>query len=512
MSLSSIVRRFACLVLAAAMLSVLSGCAGRGGEEMAPVPTLAPAGVRFSAPDGDRVVRQAGDYLLYLPMADELRLITQSIHLQEANLNDTVRTLVESLLEAENAIRAAAGDASRALALYQDRAPEISGGICTVNLDPAALRLDYSDYYKLCVALSTTLCALDEIQWTNVLTAGRSVALDITGSLAMGTLTAHPGENLPVLWEQMEAKRTPLGADMSSTPLSAQTTIYYPLTEGRGIGCESRLLNYPGQTAGQLATTLADEITQTVRARAGDPSMPSLRDYLLHDPLSSDLEEGGRLITLSFRENVDEMLEKWDTDFPCLVSAVVCTLTTFVPGVSAVSVRIGDTPVTELSNERYRSGLLLGGLVQRSSVAGFLAGSAVIFLEKEGRLVRCEKPLEQQASDSPRALLRALMAGPDRKEIASGITGTLPQDISEEDVLGIAAEGDVLLVNLSETFRDAIRQEGPEREAILCYSMVNTLCLNSGLRRVCFFFEGGQAESIAGELYWAGEFMYNPSL
>ena len=42
--------------------------------------------------------------------------------------------------------------------------------------------------------------------------------------------------------------------------------------------------------------------------------------------------------------------------------------------------------------------------------------------------------------------------------------------------------------------------------------MVNTLCKNTGMKRVRFFFEGEQVEYVAGTLYWAGEFMYNIGL
>jgi len=67
-------------------------------------------------------------------------------------------------------------------------------------------------------------------------------------------------------------------------------------------------------------------------------------------------------------------------------------------------------------------------------------------------------------------------------------------------------------VNLSETFRSEIQTAGKEKEFLTCYSMVNTLCANSGKKRVCFFFEGEQVEWIAGEIYWAGEFLWNPAL
>ena len=76
----------------------------------------------------------------------------------------------------------------------------------------------------------------------------------------------------------------------------------------------------------------------------------------------------------------------------------------------------------------------------------------------------------------------------------------------------LGAEGDTLLVNLSENFRAEIQAQGGEAETLICYSMVNTLCKNTGMKRVRFFFEGAQVETVAGTLYWAGEFMYNIGL
>ena len=506
--MSSIRKRILCALTALAAAAALSGCSGVQNEERPESPTLAPAAVKWEAPDGDRSVRQGKDYLIYIPGLNELQLTPRTVHPAQGNLIDTAKYLTEQLLAEINA----QGGTDRNLALMRGRPVEISGDICTINLDSSALRMNYSDYYKLCVALATTLCGIEEINWVNVLTADQSVGLDITGSLAMGTLTGHPDENLPVLWEQMEAKRTPLGKNLSGTPMSAQATIYYPLTEGQGIGCESLLMNFPGQDSGQLASALLSALNDIARRRAGGAALPDLAAYLLHDPLTSELEDGGKMITISFRENISELLGKWDTDLPCLIAACSCTLTTFIPGVTSVCVRIGEKPVTELSNERYSAGTLLSGQVRRSAAEQFLTGSAVVFLEKDGKLVRCEKPVERQMSDSPRELLRVLMEGPDRKEAENGIRAALPEAVREEDILGISAEGDTLLVNLSEVVRSEIRSWGAEKEALLCYSMVNTLCLNTGLKRVCFFFEGEQAETIAGEIYWAGEFMYNPEL
>ena len=102
--------------------------------------------------------------------------------------------------------------------------------------------------------------------------------------------------------------------------------------------------------------------------------------------------------------------------------------------------------------------------------------------------------MERNTADSPRVQLGALIHGPDSREREKGITSPLPEEVREDDLLGIAAEGDTLLVNLTGRFREAIREQGAEKETLLCYAMVNTLCANTG------------------EVYWAGEFLYNPEM
>ena len=120
--------------------------------------------------------------------------------------------------------------------------------------------------------------------------------------------------------------------------------------------------------------------------------------------------------------------------------------------------------------------------------------------------------MDREFADSPRVQLGALMQGPDSRDKANGYTSPLPEGIREDDLIGSAPEGDTMVVNLSGHFREEIAAMGPEKEMLLCYALVNTICENNGMKRVCFFFEGEQVEEIAGEIYWAGEFMYNPDL
>ena len=500
-----------CLLTALCLAAVfLTGCSRKGGEETVPAPTLAPATVSWEAPDGDRTVGKPRDYLLYVPEKNQAVLGIRSVHLEQTDLKGTTEELVRRVLTEVNgngALRI-----TRELEMYRDTPVEISRGICTVNLSSSALQLSYSDYYKLSAALATTLCELDEILYVNVLTAGQSVPMDSPGRLPMGTLTGHAGENLSVLWEQMEARRTPQDGDAGKTSLSTQATVYYPLTDGRGIACESRRITFEGQTASQLSSELLNAMSAIVRSEIKSENVPDLWEYMVHEPVANEMEEGGKLITLSFRDDLQELADGWNTDISCLAAAVTLTLTTFVPGTAAVCFRLGDKPVTELNSNRFRIGTILGGLMRRSMFTQFLTGSTTVFFEKEGKLIRVEKPVDRETADSPRVQLAALMQGPDSRETEKGISPTLPESIREDDLIGIAPEGDVMLVNLSGRCREEIAAYGPEKERLLCYAIVNTLCENNGMKRVCFFFEGEQTERIAGEIYWAGEFLYNPEV
>ncbi len=505
-------RRTILLALAVCMLVSLSGCSGQYPREAGQTASLPPAPVRYEAPDADMPTGTEKLYALYLPGKNGLNLAVQHVLMEPATLYDTVETLVSELLSYESNDQVDGLGGGTWLTLFGNHPVELSGGVCTVNLGSSALQLSYRQYYTVCLALAATLCELESIDSVNVLVADQSVGLDVAGGLAMGSLTAHPGENLPVLWEQMEARRTPLGSDMSQTPLNSLATLYFPLENAEGVLCETRTINFDGQTPQQMAAGILRELSNGSLRLSGIPVMPDLASLMLHEPLASELADGGRLITLSFREDAPEMLEARGIDLSCLVAAVTLSMTTFIPGTAAVSVRIGEQPVTQLVSERTGALSMLGGLLRRSTAEQFLRGMTTVYFEKDGLLVACEKAVDRVDADSPRVQLAALMAGPNAQEIEEGIRATLPEEAGEEDILGITAEGDTMLVNLSESFRAEIQSMGKEREMLLCYSMVNTLCENTGLRRVCFFFEGEQVEYIAGTIYWAGEFDWNSGL
>ncbi len=507
-------KRVLCVLTALCCVFLLNSCTGtRIEENQTPVATLPPAEARFTAPDGDANNTKVRDYNLYFPGRDGLSLVSKSVTLKTENPNDTVEKLMKELLAFEGDVDAKKLGEERPLELSGAHPIEISGNVCTVNLSRSALDSNKKDYYKDCLAIATTLCELNEINGVNVLVDNKSVPLDITGHLPMGTLMGHAGESIQSLWEQTDAKKTPLaGGDQSKNPLNALTTIYYPLADSRGVACSMRRVNFTGQKPEQLAVGLIDEISNTRRTLAGGQNFPELKSLLLHEPVLTIQEGGERILTLSLKEDAAEILKEARTDDACFTAAVTLTLTTFIPDIYAVRIRIGDQLVTELKTARFERATALSGLVERRSVQQYLMSSVTVYFARNGILCECERPVASGSVNSLRTQLCALMEGPDPTEEEGGIVPTLPEAVREDDILGISAEGDTLLVNLSEHFRAEIAAQDPEDETMICYSMVNTLCKNTGMKRVRFFFEGEQQEYLAGTIYWAGEFLYNIGL
>ena len=101
-----------------------------------------------------------------------------------------------------------------------------------------------------------------------------------------------------------------------------------------------RNLTFSGQTPEQMTRGILDAMSDGSNFLFGVPQMPDiLNDLLLYDPLTSEGENGGRQVTLIFRENTEQLLEGTGVDMACLLAAITYSLTTYIPGVPEVCVR-----------------------------------------------------------------------------------------------------------------------------------------------------------------------------
>lgn len=500
-------KRLICLLLALVCAAVLTGCTDAASRPAESAATLPPAVSAYDAPVGDTGLGREATAVLYLPGRDGRMLLAQYVPVQFTRAASDAETVVRALLAHPSNDHVSALGGSVALGLYGAHPVEVAGNVCTVNLSSSVLSLDFERRYTVFLALAATLGELDGIRFVNVLVADQAPGLDISGNLPAGSLTAHPGEELPLLWDQLDSRRTPLGVDPATQALNLPATLYFPLADGSGFVPETRNLAFPGQTPRQLTQTLLTALSSGAQVARGTAAMPNIDALLAQAPEVTELADGGRMVTLRFTVELDERLRLAGVDMTAFIGAMTTTIETFVPGVSAVRAYSGGVLLSALPGVAFDS-----GMQRRRQFADLLMEQATIYLARDGRLVPVTRALPARQANAPAQLLALLMAGPTAAERAAGLSAVLPAGMDASDVLGAAIRNDTLLLNLSPRFERLIRQAGPDGEQLLCYAMVSTLCQARGVRRMQFFFDGKMPELLGGSLYWGGEFILNTGL
>jgi len=504
-------KRILCLLLALACALSLTSC-HRSETGTPAAPTLPPAQAGYAAPTGDESLIHSASVPLYLPSLDGQRLLTDYVTLPLNHGQHNAKAIVQALMTRGATQQTQALGNGVSLSLFGAQSVEISCGVCTVNLAATALQLEQEELYRVCAAITATLCEIEDVQYVNFLVADQAIGMDITGSLPLGSQTIHPGEELTVLWEQMTARRAPLGENPADTPVSAVATLYFPLADGSGIAAETRNLTFAGQSPDQLASGLVAALSGGAQYLSGASAMPDLSALMSAPPQTTELDDGGRMLSVYFHAGLENTLRQAQVDMPCFISALTYTLTSFIPSVSSVRMYIGGTPLTSLYSAAHGNLIFQNGLLLRQQFAPYLMDQVTLCFSSGNRLKEVLRALPYQQAHSPRMLLAELMAGPTQQELDAGYEPVLPEELTADDVLGISLEGDTLLVNLSARCAEMIRTQATSWEQIACYGMVNTLGEAIGATRVRFFFNGEMLEELGGTLYWAGEFLVNPSL
>ena len=505
-------KRTIALLLCIVLVFSAAGCTVSPELSTRTASTLPPAQAQHAAPASDALMNHTQPVALYLPGRDGQRLLCRYEQLTLSHNQHAAEAVVRALItHPGDAAMRPLGD-SVAISLYGQNPVETANGVCTVNLSASVLQLDLDDFYTVCLSLASTLCELPDIHAVNVLVADQAVGMDISSILPLGCLTAHPGESLPALWEQLLARRTPLGENPAAVPTSTSAALYFPLADGSGVIPETHTLSFPGQTPQQLAEVLLSALSSGAQYTAGTADMPNIASLLVYAPSASDLEGGGRLLTLRFIGDLEDRLAVSGVDVTCFIASVAQTLLTFIPSIAAVDIYVGTTPLYSLYHERSGSLLFDNGRVRRNAFSALLMDQVTLLIPCGDGLTPVQRAVHASEAASPRMLVSLLLGGATQQEESLGCTSPVPAGLSGSDILGVTVTGDTLLLNLSSRCADAIRALDDRAEQLLCYSIVNTLCAEKGVRRVLFFFDGVMAESLDGSLYWGGEFMASPAM
>lgn len=490
-------RCIACLILCAALLT---GCAEKSAPQIAPaLPAPMPGP---EAPIGDAGLTREAIVPLHLPSLDGQSVLTFYEAMLLPQDRHPAETILTALLAHPGNSRVHPIGGSVQLSLSGANPVEISGAVCIVNLSASALQLTMQELFTAALCISSTLCEMDDVQYVSLLIAGTPVAMDVGGHLPLGAITGSTGAELPVQWEQFSARRTPAGELPAHTPLTATAVMYFPLRDGSGIVAEPRRLSFPGQHPQQQVVTLLEALSAGAQLLDGTSDMPDLTSMLLFTPEVTQLDSGGRRATLHFTADVKDRLIAAQCDPSAVFAAITTTLTTFVPSLQQVCILVGDGALTSLYSDSLGSMLFPGGLMNRTSFTHALMGQVNVYVPTAHGLTQRTLALPYRSASSPRTLLLAM---------SSLAVGALPEGLTDADILGIAVQGDTLLLNFSARYGDILQAFG-DAQRLAAYSAVNTLCRMLNVRRVRFYFGSEQVESLGSSLCWDGEFLYNPSL
>lgn len=482
--------------------ALLSGCQRKEDAAVAQA-TLPPAQIKAEAPGKDAEEAYEQTAMLYLPSPDGTRLVAAPAQVMAPADGQMAEALCRLLLAHPGMENAQPVGGGTALALASGRAVEVSGQVATVHLAASARELNQERFFILGQALANTVGQFGDIQYVNVLIGDAAPSLSAEETLPGGCFQPNTREDLSALWARASAP-------MERRTLTA--ALYYPAPSGKGILCEARNLAFPSGGPAAMAQALLEALSADPVSLPKTPSCPDFQ-FLLREPPSVEESEGKRVLNLLFRDTLNSALIDLGITRSVVIASLVYTLTTFLPDIDGVRVRIGEEEITSMTpsgvyNLAGKTVAFPGGVMRRADFEGFLLAECLLyFAGEDGSLIPVYRPVPCRDAARPRMLYQQLLLGSQAFDSQTNLQPILPEGLKKEDLLAVSYDGDVLLLNFSSRIRQLAQGMGREAENRLVYGLVNTFCALRNVKRVAFFVEGKQPESLGGEIYLPGDFL-----
>lgn len=509
-------RRVLCAALCLLLTLTLTGCVG--GVDVLNrenAVTLPPAAPSHTAPTGDTNQEIAQTVLLYVPNSAGTRLIAQTERVVISAARHPAEATLRRLFAFAGSDSAQPLCRDVTLQLSPVNPVEVSGGTATVNLGASALTLSHSDFYVVCQAIANTLTQWGDIRDVNVLVSSTQPGLDVGANVPMGCFVQNLNDSIDALTAAAET----LAATAADRRVSLTAALYYPSYSGRGILAEARSVSFANRSKPVLIEGLLDAMSQTPQQLSNVPALPALTAYLSEAPAVQEIAvTGGQRAVLRFQQSFNDALIAAGVPRSVMMAAITYTLTGFVPGISGVTVYIGEELVASVVPGGVYEGAgetiaFTGEVMRRSDFSRFLLDNCTLyFADGAGRLKAVSRPVPYYETRSARYLLGCLMQGPQSADGAELTHAVLPGDLGDADLLGIGLDGSVMLINFTAHFAAAVQDFDAEAERLMVYAIVNTLCELPAVRGVSLFINGAQPETLAGGLYLPGDFLKNSSI
>lgn len=499
-------------VLLIGMLFFLSSCTSTGLPitDGVPTVTLPPAEVHYVAPIGDAALEYTDTAVLYLPSHDEIGLTAVETDVSFSLIRPAAESVVRALLAHPANRQANSLGGNVKLSLYGANPVEVSRDVATVNLSASALQLDRERLFIVCQAITNTLTELDGINHVNVLVVDKPVGLDIANSFPMGALQQNKESDLNTVYSQLLSRRASIGTSLKNAPFSSCVPLYFPLLNSDGLVCEARTISFESQNLSDLVTAIMRELALgPIDPNISSPPLPLLADLLTSAPrLSESPASGGIVVSLFFAHNLDDMLEAYGITRKQCTASLCYTLSSFLPNLSGIRLYINGEPVDSLMEttadpERETHTFL------RSDFSSLIFDYCTLYYwdDQAEQLAPTQRAIPYYQSTNPRVLLCELAKGPQSGDSTPRLLPIMPNNaITDTSILGFALSEETLITNFAPSFSSACETTEAAAERALAYALVNTLCTNQRVRKVCFFQSGVQFDGFSGEIYWRGEF------
>ncbi|MBQ8506967.1 MAG: GerMN domain-containing protein [Clostridia bacterium] len=485
------------LVFTAAMTGLPGGALGASVEEDIVLPE--PAARENEMILGESYAGDTREVTLYFVTegSSNLTSAARAIRLEKG------KTLVESALSQLLNARFTAGVQSAASTDMQLIDVEFGCGIATVDLSIGSSgQLNDQTELLRCVAIANTLLGIEGVEAVNILTGGRS---DAICSLPMGVFIAQ-NDSVPTLYARLQSERESFLGDPSET-IRRSAVVYFPTTNSLFLP-ELRTLDFASE--GDFITALLDALKAGPQGawQSFSPIPASDEEILAGQPALRVNEAGERIVEIDFTAMLPNYLAFSGVDPWQLYGSIVLTLTSFVPELDGVVIRIEGEPVSELAMGE-QSLRFTGGLMRRSDFSANIGSSAALyFADSEGKLTCVECAVPQMNAAAPRSLLTTLVATP----APDGLERVIPAEISAADILGVQIDGRIATVNLSGNFYTRCQSLTASEERSLIYAMVNTLAELPGIGAVRFLVEGNTLDRLSQEIYLKTALLPDPGL
>ena len=461
-----------------------------------------PAGRIPPAPVGDSRVDSAHNVNLYF-ISDQQQLMGLMRTIKVGGDDTLIETTLHRLLsegEQGTGMLPIAPEGTKLNWLEQSR------GIVTVDLSVNALEQNAQQLCWMEAAIVATLNDLPGVEKVNILIGGKAESM-----LSVPTGTMHyVDQALAALWGQRESEARRFSENPGNVRIERDATLYFPGWLDNLLLPETRIIEF---SSANFAQTLFDALLAGPQQGGQSHAVLPADTKLASEPMIETLEDGRKVLILSFNEDLYQRLQEEGLSRWQLFSALTLTLYRFIPeSIDGVVIGIDGKIVTELQDGVKRLEFADGVITPQMFDAAVGREARIYFANENGALCMVERVMDRDNAISPRALLEQLIAGPYVFDVDGGARSVVPDGVNDADILGIRIDGDTALVNLSSNFYRLCQDFTPEQERNLVYAMVNTLTEISEVSRVRFYVGDSQVDYLVDSIYLRASLLPNPGL